>query len=193
MLATTVDIVMLSSSAVSGSCCVAATTRSNLRTRALAITMPLVMVLATFTHHQVLTASFGAVVLALSASLLGRPTPLDVHRSLGGGLMAVLVFVHLGLMRMIDTAAAHEHLAGATQAVHTQMGHLAVEHGSATHLVVALALVGAAAFVAWTAHEVGHMRRARCTGVIVTEFVSMAASVAAMAVGVLLMVHSMHG
>lgn len=182
MFAATVDVVMLGSSIVSSSCSVAAPLRINNRGRALAIAMPIAMTLTVFSDRKLLACTVALATVGLSASLLMRSSSFDLHRALGGGLMSIFVFAHVGLMHVSEGAGA-PNLGG---------GHVPVPHGSGTHLVAALTVPFAAAFALWTAREVVNLHRRSITLFVAVEFISMAISVTSMAVGVVLAVHSMH-
>lgn len=193
MLTSTLDLVMLGSSAVASSCCVAGagvsdrTAGAGRRATWLAAAMPIAMATAMFTDRDLLAWLMGAGVLALAASLL-RSTRIDLHRGVGGVLMSALIFLHLHLMQM--SSGPHHRHPSATGVDH-QHGHV-VDHGLGTHALVTAAVVASASYVVWTVREIRGIGKRPRAGRLTAEFASMSISVAAMAFGTLLEVHAMH-
>ena len=183
MLATTIDVVMLGSSVLAGSCCVATPLGRYARARALAIAMPIAMALTVVGEVPVLAGILAMAMVFLSASLLTRPSAVNLHRALGGGLMSGFVLIHLGLMQKGSGVSTH----------HPGEPHAAVQHGMWTHLIVGFAALLAATFALWTVREVLRLPRGSIAAVVAVEFVSMAVSIGTMAAGIVLSLHSMHG
>lgn len=206
MMTPVVDVVMLGSAVVSTSCCLAAPERTTTRAQALAIAMPMAMAAAMMVDSMTVAWLGAAVLLMLSGSLFigGRGVRLaDLHRGLGGVLMAALVVGHAAIMAMTHGAQAEAHHHGTGIAMdqvmdhaspdHAAVGNAVVEHGAGTHALVLVLVAAAAAFIAWTIWQLVGMHSDPRRRLAMAEHTSMAISAGVMVIGVVLGVQAMHG
>lgn len=183
------DFVMIGTASVSGSYCIAARQSTSVTAKVLAVLMPVVMLAATLGDHSVASGAGAAALIVLSLVLLRSSTSvLNLHRGLGGLLMAALLVGHIHLMSIMDGAPDHHHDEGMTG-----IGGMATPHGFGTHAIVVSLVLVSAAFLIWTMSMTSRHRTAPESTLTLVEVSSMAVSVAVMSLGLVLMVHGMHG
>lgn len=159
------ELVMIGSSTVSASCCLAPVSPASRLARGLAVAMVALMTGMSLTE-AVGPLYVGALLLVgLSTALVGaslrshEPT-VDRHRSAGGLLMAIVVLLHL-------------HVAETTGG---SMGHMPT-HDTVIDAILRTAVT---AYLVWTALAVDRMRRGPGSRLLRGEHLTMGLSLALM-------------